>query len=75
MPVQSVMFDKRNGWNSISAKEWLTSHGFKAEKIDEKKNFLRARQFPPTKSKGSFITSSLRGGSIKLVIWNPTNRN
>ncbi len=45
--IQSILFDKRKGWNARSASIWILQHHFDLNKIDDTENFVRVRQAIP----------------------------
>ncbi len=66
--VQSVVLSKQRFPTMESAKAWVESHGFKANKVDEKPNTFRFRQFPPTRCKaGTFRNKRITRGVIGTI--------
>jgi len=64
--VQSVIFKKRY-WSVTKVRAWLKKHGFVWDsKVDEKLNFIRFRQFDPSKYKKYQIKKITK--TIELVI-------
>lgn len=45
--VQSLTFRKDVGWTPSRARAWASEHGYAANKVDEKANTIRLRQFTP----------------------------
>jgi hypothetical protein len=69
--VQSVLCSKKRFKTAEEAKKWVTSHGFKASKIDTTDQYYRFRQFDPGKCKdGTLRTISLTKG-VKAIICIP----
>lgn len=73
--VQSIIFDKSK-WDEDTAKEWLSKHDYKFNKIDNKPNYIRARQVAPitlnNKGYKNYITKRLKTknslNGIELII-------
>lgn len=63
--VQSVLFDK-NVFNPETAVIWLAKHGFKFKKIDITDNYIRFRQFEPSKN-AQYITKKITKG-VEFII-------
>ena len=63
--VQSIIFAKDVYTKSL-ASSWLRSHGYRSEKVDSSRNFLRFRQESPRKYKDFRIKEITPG--IKLVL-------
>lgn len=43
--VQSLLFERSEGWTSSKAKSWATSHGYRAGKVDVTDRYIRVPQF------------------------------
>jgi hypothetical protein len=70
--VQALLFDREH-WTPRTAREWLSSHGFKAPASAFQKNFLRYRQTAPgAYQKGSFRTIDLdKAHHVKAIVGRP----
>lgn len=62
--IQSLLFDKQ--WAPSEAKDWATSHGYKATKVHVTDNYIRLRQFAPVP--GTEKRTITLGQGIKAVI-------
>jgi hypothetical protein len=62
--IQSLLFDKQ--WTPSEAKDWATSHGYKATKVHVTDNYIRLRQFPPIK--GAEKRTITFGQGIKAIV-------
>ncbi len=66
--VQSVVLAKIRFATVDLAKEWIREHGFKDDKVDEKPNTFRFRQFPPGRCKeGTFRNKRITRGVIGVI--------
>jgi hypothetical protein len=65
--VQSLLFPKGK-FTVDKAKEWATSHGFKAEKTDVTDEFIRLRQKDPGKFNIFRTILFPESGGIKAII-------
>ena len=63
--VQSIIF-KKNKMNPQQCVEWLYDHGFKYNKIDEKKHYYRFRQTNPKRY--THYTTKEIDKNIKFII-------
>jgi phage pi2 protein 07 len=71
--VQSVIITKRKGLSQRDAISSVKNAGFKASKVDEKKNTWRFRQQPPSNFiQKTFRTKKIKPG-IQLVVAVPKN--
>ena len=62
--IQSLLFDKQ--WTPSEAKDWATSHGYKATKVHVTDNYIRLRQFKPVP--GTEKRTITLGQGIKAII-------
>jgi hypothetical protein len=72
--VQSVVLSKQRFRTLEEARSWIKENGFKDDKVDEKPNTFRFRQFPPGRCKrGTFRQIRPRGSrGVQFVICVPT---
>lgn len=75
--TQTVIFNKGEGWDEHEAKNWLSLHNMKSDKVDEKENSLRFRQRSPGDFEpGSFRTITPGEGRMgELEKGNDKNKN
>jgi hypothetical protein len=62
--IQSLLFDKQ--WTPAEARDWATSHGYKATKVHVTDNYIRLRQFPPIE--GTEKRTITLGQGIKAIL-------
>lgn len=66
--VQSVVLAKSRFGTEEVAKEWMKDHGFSTDKVDEKPNTFRFRQFSPGRCKeGTFRNKRITRGVIAVI--------
>ena len=69
MVVQSLLFDKEEGWTVASAKAWAKDHEFRSGDVDETERYIHLRQREPRE--GSVIRMKDFGDGIRARVMRP----
>jgi len=74
--VQSVVFEKSEGWTKPNAKKWLKANGYYYDSCDTKKTQFRFRQFNPKDLYGRYyISEKIQKGGKDIILVISMNSN